>query len=148
MIPQVKTYQKEFVKFFWLHKHIVQAPFLRFWNFTIFVVTASTTNPWMFIHPSANRGPSCFSVLMNWCIQLGIAVAPQLHDPPCKKINQKKLFIIFAYSQRVHFYVIMIRVCTTLNSESCSCLNTVNKLKVRFGSEWLSRPGWGRVMWG
>ena len=46
--------------------------------FTVFVATASTSNPWMVTHPSANHGPNCLpSVFLqgNWCFQLGIAVA-------------------------------------------------------------------------
>ena len=39
----------------------MEAPFLRSWAFTVFVATASTSNPWMVTHSSANRGPSCWT---------------------------------------------------------------------------------------
>ena len=47
--------------FFFPQKYIFEAPFLRFWDFTVFVATASTANPWMVTHPSVNRGPSCLT---------------------------------------------------------------------------------------
>ena len=39
----------------------MEVPFLHFWDFTLFVAAASTSNPWMVTHPSDNHGPSCLT---------------------------------------------------------------------------------------
>ena len=48
----------------------MEAPVLRFQDFTVFVATASSSNPWMVTHPSANRGPSwsCLMAAIPGCI--------------------------------------------------------------------------------
>ena len=53
-------------------------PFLRFWDFTVFLATGSTSKPWMDTPIQVpNRGLSCLTLLMlwNWCFHLGIALA-------------------------------------------------------------------------
>ena len=39
---------------------------------TVFAATASSSNPWMVTHPSANRDPSCITSMFlgNWCFHL------------------------------------------------------------------------------
>ena len=81
-----------FIFLFLAPEAYLEAPFLRIWDFTVFVATASTSNPWMVTHPSANRGPSCLTSVFLWELvfptwysrsrtwysrsqQLGIAVA-------------------------------------------------------------------------
>ena len=40
-------------------KHIMESPFYRFWEYTVFVATAFMSNPLMVTLPSDNCGPSC-----------------------------------------------------------------------------------------
>ena len=44
-------------------KHIMESPFYRFWDYTVFVATAFMSNPLMVTLPSDNCGPSCWTTV-------------------------------------------------------------------------------------